>query len=82
MLLNEIVIHGQCDLQQRSSPIEVVDSFEKLASGPRMVFRSKSLAKLRKSIYQINQIQEIQNSILIRWSRISDQELPALMYLR
>lgn len=60
---------------------EIINPLEKLPSSPRMVFCSKSLAKLRKSIYQINQIQEIQNAVLIRWSRIRGKELPTSMHL-
>jgi len=82
VLLNEIVIHGQCDLQQRSSSVEIINPLEKLPSSPRMVFHSKPSTKLRKAAQQINQIQKIQNFLLIRWSRIRDQELPALMYPR
>lgn len=45
LLRSKIVIHGQRYQQQRSPSIEIINPLEKLPSGSRMVFHSKTLTK-------------------------------------
>jgi len=80
LLRSEVIIHGQSNPQHRSPSVKIINPLEKLPSGSRVIFHAETFTNLRKVFHQIHQIQEIQNSGLIWWSRIRYQNQPTLVY--